>query len=328
MLPYDPVPWLMAQEGVPAVRARRLLGLPRDGDECTVAALVGTLAQEQRPDGSFDGSPMKTGGVLNLLADLRTTDGGAMVKSGASYLLSVLQDQPGYERAKHVAPGALTEDCDLCGFFGPYAHRNAPEVLAWGAQEMNFLRAYEPLLGPNSPVRAERTSTLDRVGPGSCFAWGLVPLAYTVEALCRARCSPDARLRPATSALLGAQRKSGGWCRGGGDPSCTTYAVRAIGAHQGLRGSPYADRALQFLRGTQQSTARGDISRWSGCRRFTIIQSMAAFSQPVAHAILRDALRVVTRRQRRNGTFGGPFPVERVCAALVGTRCLRSAVST
>ena len=329
MLPHDPVPWLMAQDGLPAVRARRLLGLSRDGDERFVTAVVRALAHEQRPDGSFDGSPMRTAGVLNLLDDLRTADVSAVVRAGASYLLFVLASQPGYELAKHVAPGGLTGECDLCGFFGPYSDRNVPEVLAWGAREMNFLREYEPLLGPKSPVRDKRTSTLDRVGPGSCFAWGLVPLAHTVEALCRAHHALDARLQPAINALLGAQRRSGGWCRGdSGDPSCTTYAVRAIGAHQELRGSSHAEKALQFLRATQQSAARSDISRWSGCRRFTIIQSMAAFSQPVARAIVRDALRVVTRRQRRNGTFGGPFSVQRVCAVLVGMRSLSPPAAT
>ncbi len=323
MLPHDPVPWLMAQAGLPALRARRLLGLSRAGDEHAATSVARALAQEQRPDGSFDGSPMKTAGVLNFLDDLQTADAGAVVTAGASYLLSVLESQPGYERAKRVSPGGLTEECDLCGFFGPYQHRSLPEVLTWGAREMNSYREYEPLLGPKAPVRDIRTSSRDRVGPGSCFAWGLSPLAYAIETLCRAGHAADARLKPAINALLGAQRNSGGWCRGlSGDPSCTIHAVRVLGAHPELRRSRHAESALHFLRATQQSAAHTKMSRWSGSRRFAIMQSMAAFDLPVAREILHDALGAVTRGQRKNGTFGHPCPVERVCAVLVAAKAI------
>jgi len=69
MLTYDPVPWLMAQEGLSAVRARRLLGLCREGDEQAVDLLQQELSKAQLRDGSFEQSPMKTAGVLNLLSD-------------------------------------------------------------------------------------------------------------------------------------------------------------------------------------------------------------------------------------------------------------------
>ena len=32
MLPYDPIPWLLEQEGLPAVRARRLLHIDLEAD--------------------------------------------------------------------------------------------------------------------------------------------------------------------------------------------------------------------------------------------------------------------------------------------------------
>jgi len=73
MLTYDPIPWLMAQEGMPVVRARRLLNLDREGDEKVVRAIERRLAGNQLGDGSFEQSPMKTAGVLNLLDDLKPT---------------------------------------------------------------------------------------------------------------------------------------------------------------------------------------------------------------------------------------------------------------
>lgn len=67
----DPTPWLMKQEGCAAVRARRSVGLDRGGDEDFVLGACRDLAASQLPDGSFDGSTLKTAGVLNLLDDLR-----------------------------------------------------------------------------------------------------------------------------------------------------------------------------------------------------------------------------------------------------------------
>jgi hypothetical protein len=184
MLNHDPVPWLMAQEGPPALRARRRLGLRREGDAGAVCALEAQLDAEQRMDGSFGNSPMRTAGVLNLLDDLRAAQSGETIDRGASYLLSLLQSQPGYDQAANIAPGSLTTPCDLGGFFGPYGNRNQPEVMAWGASEMNAYRGYEPLLGPKSPIRKAPRSSRDRAGPSSCYAWGLIPLSYTIEALC------------------------------------------------------------------------------------------------------------------------------------------------
>ncbi len=229
MLAYDPIPWLMRQEGVQAVRGRRLVGLRREDDAASVQRLQRELAGSQLPDGSFDHSPMKTAGVLNLLADLRADDSAQTVGAAAGYLFNVLASQAGYRRARRVKPGSVPPPYDLCGFFGPIDDRWRADVLADGATEMNFYREYEPLLGPQSPVRGVRRSSLDRPGPGTCYAWGLVPLAYTTEALCRAGHANDRRLEPALNALLGVQRANGGWCGcGGGHPSCTTHAVRAL----------------------------------------------------------------------------------------------------
>ena len=278
VLKHDPVPWLVAQEGQPAIRARRLLGLEREGDVEVVRDLVCGLAGEQEADGSFAGSPMKTAGALNLLDDLSASGVEDVIAAGVSYLFSVLRSQPGYDRAQDIVPGALTEPWDLCGFFGPYEDRGLPEVMAYGAREMNHYRQYEPLLGPKSTVRAERRSSLDRAGPASCYSWGLIPLAYVIEALCRAGHAEDDRLRPAIQALLGAQRKSGGWCRnlGGGQP-CTIHPVRALGAHPKLRGSEYAERALAYLRAAQTGSQDPGAARWwRGTRLFVAIQALAA----------------------------------------------------
>jgi hypothetical protein len=311
MLTHDPVPWLIVQEGLAAVRARRMLGLKRDGDEDAVAALEAELNASQLPDGSFEHSLMKTAGVLNLLDDLGAGNSEEVIEGAASYLLSVLQSQRGYECSRAIKPGALRTPCDLCGFFGPYDDRNQADVMARGAREMNFFREYEPLLGPKSPVRAVRRSNLDRPGPGSCYAWGLIPLTYTVETLCRAGHAREPRLKPAINALLGAQRQSGGWCRGlGGHPSCTVHGVRALGSHPILKRSRNAERALEFV---QQEGARG----------FAVIQAAAAFDFPVARDIIREGLAALAPRQRKNGTFGTPCKVERVAAALAGEMALR-----
>jgi len=204
MMPYDPIPWLMAQDDHSAIRARRQLGLDRTGDPQAAHAIASALAGEQAADGSFAGSPMATAGVLCSLADLRAGGAETVIAGGRSYLLAVLAAQPGYRRALDVTPGSLRTPCDLCGFFGPYEDRSQPQVMAHGASEMNHYRSYEPLLGPKSPVRAERRSSRDRAGPSSCYAWGLIPLSYVVEALCRAGAAGDERLQPAIHALLGA----------------------------------------------------------------------------------------------------------------------------
>jgi hypothetical protein len=137
MLTHDPTPWLMTRDGLPAVRARRLLGLRRDDDAETVRALERRLTSEQEADGSLGSSPMRTAGALNLLDDLRATGSQELIARGALYLLSVLQSQPGYDRARGVTPGSLTAPCDLCGFFGPYEDRSVPEAMVQGAREMN-----------------------------------------------------------------------------------------------------------------------------------------------------------------------------------------------
>jgi hypothetical protein len=228
------------------------------------------------------------------------------------YLLAVLGSQPGYARARDVEPGSLTTPCDLGGFFGPYEDRNQPEVMAYGARETNYYRQYEPLLGPKSPVRGIRRSSYDRAGPASCYSWGLIPLSYITEALCRAGCAHDGRLRPALSALLGAQRESGGWCRNlGGHPTCTLYGIRVLSAHPTLGESEYADRALALVR-----------AHWKRLNVYAVLQAVAAFDLPVAHEIVREALDILAPRQRKNGTFGGPNDAARVAAVLVAAKSI------
>ena len=312
MLTYDPIPWLMAQEGPAAIRARRRLGLDRSGHPEAARATVSALASEQAAGGSFAGSPMKTAGVLCLLADLRVGRAETVIARGRSYLLAVLAAQPGYGRANDVTPGSLRTPCDLCGFFGPYEDRGQPQVMAHGASEMNHYRTYEPLLGPKSPVRAERQSSRDRAGPTSCYAWGLIPLSYAVEALCRAGAAGDERLQPAIHALLGTQRESGGWCRNlGGHPNCTLVAVRSLGAHPKLRQSAWADRALSLLRASGKRL-----------NPFALLHAVAPLDVPAAREIARDALATVVPRQRKNGTFGSPNRVERVAAVLAAVSAL------
>ena len=324
MLKYDPVPWLRAQEGLPAVRARRKLNLHHEVDEQAVRALEHELAAEQEPNGSFGKSLLKTAGVLNLLDDLQATHSDETIAQGAFYLFSVLQSQPGYEQAREITPGSLTTPCNLGGFFGPYQNRSRPDVMAWGAREMNAYREFEPVMGPKSPVRETRRSSRDRAGPSSCYAWGLIPLSYTIEALCRAGYAHDERLQPALHALLGAQRASGGWCRNpGGHPTCSLHAVRALGAHPGLRQSPYAERALSLMRTVQRGGQDGTSRWWSGSNLFAAMQAVAAFDLPNAHKILCDSLASIAPTQRKNGTFGVPCRIERVVAVLLALESLR-----
>lgn len=313
----------MAQESLPAVRARRLLGLRRQEDEEAIRMLQIELARDQLGDGSFEQSPMKTAGVLNLLDDLKTTTSETLIAPAVSYLISVLERQPTYEQARELTPGSLRTPCDLCGLFGPYEEHNRPEVLARGAREMNFYREYEPLLGPKSPIRRVRRSSLDRARPSSCYAWGLVPLCYTIEALSRAEHAYDERLRPAINVLLGAQRQSGGWCRNlAGHPDCTIHAIRALGAHPDLRHSAHADKALKFLHSTQRGSL-GHLARWwRGSKVFAAIQAIVAFDLPIAREIICDTLTTLVAHQRKNGTFGGPCRIERVTAVLVAMKAL------
>ena len=60
---------------------------------------------------------------------------------------------------------------------------------------------------------------------------------------------------------------------------------------------------------------------------FATIQVIAAYDSSVACEIIRNALAVIAPRQRRNGTFGTPCPVERVAAVILGMRALESATS-
>jgi hypothetical protein len=310
MLPHDPIPWLLEQEGLSAVRARRLLGIDLRNDADEVRTLERDLAKSQFQDGSFDQSPMKTAGVLNLLDDLRASDSEQPTDRAASYLISLLQSQPGYERARTIAPGSLQTPCDLCGFFGPYKDRTRPESMADGAREMNFYREYEPLLGPQKPVRTERRSSLDRAGPTSCYSWGLIPLSYTVETLCRAGYAEDERLQPAVNALLGVQRDSGGWCRNlGGHPTCTAHGFRWLGRHPRLRESEYAVCALGFV---HKNTKGNSI--------FPALQALASFPLSSVREIIREMLADLAPRQRKNGTFGKPHQIKKVAAALVADR--------
>ena len=313
MLPYDPVPWLLRQEGLPAVRARRLLDLCHKDDDKYIRSLVDRYAAAQDTDGSFDRSLFKTAGILNCLNDLNTTSAKNIITAGSAYIFSVLQSQPGFKIADDVTPGSLTTPCDLCGFFGPYEARNEPAVMAQGAQEMNYYRKFEPLWGPQSVVRATPRSNYDRAGPSSCYAWGLIPLSYTIETLCRAGYVGEERLRPAINALLGVQRKSGGWCRNlGGHPVCTPHAIRVLGAHPGLRKSDVALRALSFIRG-----------KLKGKGIFTGLQAVAAFDLPLAREIIHEELSKLAPKQRKNGTFGSPHSVERVTSVLVACRALQ-----
>jgi hypothetical protein len=319
MLKHDPIPWLLWQEGEAAVRARRSLGLEREGDAEAVGGIVRRAARSQRTDGSFSHSPMKTAGVVCLLADLATESSAGVVAEAGEFLFGVLKAQPGYDKAKCLRRGELTEPWDLGGFFG----EASPLTPAEGAQEANFYREYEPLLGPKSPVRWRRRSSFDRAGPPSCHLWGLVPLAYIIEALCRGGFHADPRLRPAVNVLLAVQRPSGGWCRNpGGGFECTLPAIRAFGAHPKLRRGTSAEAGLRVLRASQCSPHSRSRSRWRGCNLFAALHAAACFDSPVAKEIIVAGLSVAAQRQRRNGTFGTPCPVERVAAVVVASRRL------
>lgn len=316
MLPYDPVPWLMAQEALPAVRARRVLHLEREGDEKAIRAVVRKYRRSQRPDGSFSDSPMKTAGVLNLLDDLKAADCGELVGRAGEYLISVVESQPGYERARKVRPGTLRERSDLCDFFGPDRDRLKPDVLARNAREANFFGEFEPLMGPSKPLRGVRRGSFDRPGPWRCFTWGLLPLCYTLEALFRTGHGRDARLKPAINALLGAERANGGWCAcGAGKHSCTRHAVRALAAHPRLKKGRYAQRAVEVMRGSTRAPGKGP---------FAALQAVALFDSPVAREILREGLAFLAPKQKTNGTFGTPCRIERVAAVLIAKRALES----
>ena len=316
MLEHDPIPWLMTAEGEAAVRARSSLGLAREDDNKVKRSVAGRLAKSQLRDGSFDHSPMKTAGVLCLLADLAPESSEGVVSRAGEFLFDVLQSQPGYHKASHVRPGTLTTPCDLGGFFGPHEARNEPHVLAHGAREVNFLREFEPLLGPKSPVRTERRSSFDRPNPGCSYTWGLMPLCYIIEALARAGSHADPRLKPGVNVLLGAQRCDGGWCRnlGGGFP-CTMPALRALGAHPKLRRGDHAKAVLAWLRESQSSP-------WRGSMLFAALDAVARFDLALADPILADGLKAVARHQRQNGSFGTPCRVERVAAVIAAHRRL------
>ena len=289
-----------------------------------VRRAIQRVARSQLPDGSFGHSPMKTAGVVCLLADLAPEPSTSVLPRAGEFLFDVLQSQPGYDMASGVQPGALTTPCDLAGFFGPYEARNTPQVLARGAREMNFFREYEPLLGPKSPVRGRPRSSLDRAGPGSCYAWGLIPLCYVIEALCRGGFHSDSRLGPAVNAFLGAQRPSGGWCRNlGGGVECTIPAIRALGAHPKLRHGRGAVAALRYLRATQSGGAgRKAQTRWRGSRLYAALDAAARFDLAIAREIIVAGLSAAVQHQRRNGTFGTPCPVARVAAVVAACRRL------
>lgn len=311
MLEHDPIPWLEQQEGEDAVRARFSLGMENDRDDEIRRSIVERLTDSQLPDGSFDHSPMKTAGTLCLLGDLRLRSVG-VVSEAAEFLFNVFQSQPGYSRTIQVQPGALAKPCDLGGFFGPYEARNEPDALTYGAREMNFLREYEPILGPKSPVRAQRRSSRDRVGAGSCYAWGLAPLCYIIEALSCTGFHADHRLEPALSVLLGAQRESGGWCRNlAGHAKCTLYSLRAIGSHPELRVSTHAERALGFMH-----------ESWKQASLFPSLQAVARFDSTAAHVLLEKMISEAARKQRKSGTFGRPCQIERVTAVLAAQQSL------
>lgn len=153
-----------------------------------------------------------------------------------------------------------------------------PDVVALSAREMNFYREYEPLLGPKNPVRDVRKSSFDRVGASSCYLWGLIPLCYTIETLCRAGYSNDERIQPAINILLGVQRESGGWCRNlGGHPNCSIHAIHALGSHPELRQSTYAERAIRCIQafnffGFQPKTLTKNLTKGDEfCRRASLM---------------------------------------------------------
>ncbi len=249
-----------------------------------------------------------------------------MVAGGSAYLFGVLASQPGYARGSEIEPGSLRTPCDLGGFFGPYEDRGRPDVIAAGAREMNALREFDPLLGPHSEVRSVRRSSLDRAGPGSCYAWGLVPLSYAIGALCRAGHALDERLQPALHALLGTQRQGGGWCRNlGGHPHCTLHALCALAAHPSWRHGTSAERLMGRIRDARRGDAQGLAAWWQGARLFAALQATVDLNLPVARQLVRDGLEVIARGQRKDGAFGGPCAVERLAAVLWALAALGNA---
>ena len=324
MLKYDPIQWLMRQDDEAAVRARCALGLAREGDDTIARKVAERFAKAQLSDGSFDHSPMKTACVVCLLADMAPELSAEVMSQAGEFLLGLLEAQPGYRKAARVRPGALTAPWDLGGFFGACEATSDAYGPTDGACEMNIFREFEPLLGPKSPVRTERRSSFDRPGPGSCYDYGLVPLCYIIEALCRSEFHADKRLKPAINVLLAVQRQSGGWCRnpGGGFP-CTLPAVRAIGAHPKLRQTPHAEAALAFLRASQTSPLGSkDQRQWRGAKLFAALHAVARFDLPLADEILTDGLKAVAGHQRQNGSFGTPCRTERVAAVIAARRRL------
>lgn len=319
----------MQQDGLPAVRARRMLGFERDGDGRVVRAVEHRFRRSQRPDGSFEHSVMKTAAVICLLDDLHGGRSRELTEAAADHLMSALEAQRGYETAKRVRPGTLTEPFDLCGFFGPQGDRLKPDTLARNAREVNLWRELEPLSGPKSRVRGVRKGSFDRPGPSTCYTWGMVPLCCTIEAVCRAGRADDPRLKPAINALLGAQRGNGGWCGcpPEGAPPCTASALRALAAHPHLRRSEYAKRGLELMRTSGWWVTRRTKQPRIGSGFFATIQVIAALDHPIARKIIRKALAVIAPRQRRNRTFGTPCQVERVAAAILGMRALESETS-
>jgi hypothetical protein len=155
----------------------------------------------------------------------------------------------------------------------------------------------------------------------------LQPLAYTIEALCRAGYARDPRLKAGINVLLASQRANGGWCRSlSGDPGCTMHAMRALGSHPDLRRGLHAERALRFVRDTHRGTlGKRWASRWGGAKRFALLAAVAAFPMAVAREIAEDALSAIAPQQRRDGSFGGPSEVERVAAVLGALRAIQQA---
>ena len=145
----------------------------------------------------------------------------------------------------------------------------------------------------------------------------MIPLCYTIEALCRAGHPRDPELKPAINVMLGAQRRSGGWWRGlKGHPNCTIHAIRALGSHPQLRHSTYARKALGFMRMTQQASKDKRARWWRGSNVFAAIQATAKWDTPVAREIIQSAMPGLAQRQQKYGTWGGPCRIERVAAAL------------
>ena len=147
MLTYDPTPWLMAQEGLPALRARRRLGLNRKGDAVAVRELEDSLAAEQRADGSFAGSPMRTAGTLNLLDDLRATDSQAIIARGGHYLpvppSSPLKIQPAeFGHVVGIQPHPAVADINTIGAGLPMDVGDTQ-----GVEQMGFGKGHGPHFG-------------------------------------------------------------------------------------------------------------------------------------------------------------------------------------